>query len=405
MPYSNTPATYGSVTRFFHWLTALLILTAIPLGVIANDMAYDSSEALATKAQLFSYHKTLGVAAFLVGVLRILWALGQRAHPAPLHPDRRAETMAAAVAHWLLYVSLVAVPLSGWVHHAATTGFAPILWPFGQSLPFVPQSEIWAATAAAMHWVFTKLLVVTILAHILGALKHSLFDKDATLARMLRGTAAGPAMTARTPGTRLPAIAALGIYAAGTVLALALTPAPQTATETAVQTTAPASETQGNWQVEAGTLSLSVTQLGNAVSGQFDRFDAEIRFDETPVDGINGAVTVRIDTTSLTLGSVTAQAQGADFLDTATHATALFEAQILPDGEAYLAQGTLSLRGITLPVALPFTLTIDGDRAQMTGETRLDRRDFGIGAAYPDAATVGTEVTIRVTLTATRRAN
>lgn len=152
-------------------------------------------------------------------------------------------------------------------------------------------------------------------------------------------------------------------------------------------------------------LSLSVTQLGNAVSGQFDRFDAEIRFDETPVDGINGAVTVRIDTTSLTLGSVTAQAQGADFLDTATHATALFEAQILPDGEAYLAQGTLSLRGITLPVALPFTLTIDGDRAQMTGETRLDRRDFGIGAAYPDAATVGTDVTIRVTLTATRRAN
>lgn len=46
MPARNSAQSFGLVTRTFHWLTALLILTAIPLGVIANQLPYDSAEAL-----------------------------------------------------------------------------------------------------------------------------------------------------------------------------------------------------------------------------------------------------------------------------------------------------------------------------------------------------------------------
>ena len=141
MPAQNTLQRYGSVARTLHWLTALLILTAIPLGLVATDMPFDTGEALAAKANLFSIHKTVGVAAFFVALIRILWAFTQP-RPVPLHPDRRAETWLADLVHWMLYVSMLAVPLSGWVHNAAVTGFAPILWPFGQTLPFVPQSEM-----------------------------------------------------------------------------------------------------------------------------------------------------------------------------------------------------------------------------------------------------------------------
>ena len=73
-------------TKTFHWLTALLILTLIPLGWYANQLPFDTGAELAFKAQLFSYHKTLGVAAFFVALLRILWALTQP-KPAPLHPE------------------------------------------------------------------------------------------------------------------------------------------------------------------------------------------------------------------------------------------------------------------------------------------------------------------------------
>ncbi len=60
MPARNTARSYGTVSRTFHWLTALLILAAFPLGVIANDMAFDTAAAAAEKARLFSSTRRWG---------------------------------------------------------------------------------------------------------------------------------------------------------------------------------------------------------------------------------------------------------------------------------------------------------------------------------------------------------
>jgi cytochrome b561/polyisoprenoid-binding protein YceI len=397
MPARNTTQSFGAVTRTFHWLTALLILTAIPLGFIANRLPYDTAEALAQKAQLFSIHKTLGVTAFFLGLARIVWALIER-HPAPMHPDRKGELTLASAVHWLLYISLVAVPLSGWVHHAAVTGFAPILWPFGQTLPFVPQSEPVAAASGAAHWVFTKLLGLAILLHVAGALKHHLVDKDATLLRMLRGAKAPDQPQPVRHGAR-PLLAALVLYAAGAGVAALLVPQTETITAAAATT---ATTTAGNWTVETGTLGLRVRQMGADVSGSFANFSADIAFDETPVDGKHGQVTVTIDMASVTIGSVTKQALEAEFFDVASHPTATFTADILPGTSGYIAEGTLSLRGVDKPVSLPFALVIDGDTATMTGTITLDRRDFGIGQSYGDEASVGFPVIVTIELTARR---
>lgn len=397
MSTHNTDRSFGSVTRLFHWLTALLILTAIPLGVIANDMAFDTAEALPTKAQLFSIHKTIGVAAFFVALARILWALGQK-HPAPLHPERPAEMRLAQTVHWLLYISLVVVPLSGWVHHAAVTGFAPILWPLGQGLPFVPQSEIVATVAASLHWVFTKVLVVSILLHIAGAIKHHVIDRDSTLRRMTRGVPA-PMDPVTPKPSALPAVLALVIYGLGAGLAWSLVPQAETAPQTEAQAAMPAN-VAGNWQVKEGSLGFTVKQMGQDVSGRFANWTADIQFDETVRYAMAGSVTVTIDTGSLTLGSVSDQAKGKDFFDTATFPQAIFTADILSIGAGYEAQGTLSLRGVEVPVTLPFTLEIAEGQATMSGSTDLDRRSFGMGAAYGDESSVGFMAAVSVALTA-----
>jgi cytochrome b561/polyisoprenoid-binding protein YceI len=396
MPARNSDTRFGTVTRVFHWLTALLILTAIPLGVIANQLPYDTAEALATKAQLFSLHKTLGVAAFLLGLGRILWALVER-HPVPLHPERKAELTLAGAVHWLLYISLVAVPLSGWVHHAAVTGFAPILWPFGQTLPFVPQSEAVGTAAGAAHWVFTKLLGLAILLHIAGALKHHLIDKDATLLRMLRGVPA-PARAEPVRKGSVPVLVAFLLYAVGAGIAALLVPNAE-----AVAAGAPVeAEASGNWRVVEGNLGISVRQMGADVSGSFANWTADIRFDEALTGGKHGSVSVTIDTASLTLGSVTKQALEPEFFDVATHPTAVFAADILPGPAGYVAEGTLTLRGVEQPITLPFTLEITGNQARMLGEVTLDRRDFGMGASYGDEASVGFGVVVAVDLLAER---
>ena len=54
MAATNTADTYGFVTKTFHWMTALLILTAFPLGLIANNLPFDTGEELARKAWIFS---------------------------------------------------------------------------------------------------------------------------------------------------------------------------------------------------------------------------------------------------------------------------------------------------------------------------------------------------------------
>ncbi len=392
MALTNTADTYGSVTKTFHWLTALLILTAFPLGLIANGWGQDTSDALQVKAALFTLHKTVGVLAFFTALGRILWALTQP-RPAHLHPERRAETFAAELVHWLLYASMLIVPLSGWVHHAATTGFAPIWWPFGQSLPFVPVDATVAATAGAMHWLFTKILALSILLHVAGALKHHLIDRDATLRRMLPGRVSAAAPVRARHGVA-PLAAALLIYVAAGAGALALVPARD---GTAPQLQAVASD----WQVEEGSLGLTVRQMGSDVTGGFDDWTAAIAFD--PATG-TGDVTVTIAISSLRLGSVTSQAMGADFFDAGSHPTATFTAAIRPDGDAYLAEGTLDLKGATVPLSLPFTLTLDGDTARMEGEATLDRRAFQIGMGQDDR-TLGYEVLVPVTLTARRGEN
>jgi len=192
MSLTNTAQRYGGVTKTFHWATALLILTLIPLGWWANQMPYETAEQLADKAWMFSLHKTLGVAAFFVAVGRILWAVSQP-KPGLLNADHKVESFLAELIHWMLYASLVIVPLSGWIGHAAAEGFAPIWWPFGQGLPVVPKDTGIEHFMAAVHWVATKVLIASLLLHIAGALKHHVIDRDATLRRMLPGTPAGGA--------------------------------------------------------------------------------------------------------------------------------------------------------------------------------------------------------------------
>ncbi len=392
MTLANTDIRYGSVAKTFHWLTALLILTAIPLGVIANQLPYDTGEQLATKAWLFSLHKTVGVAAFLVALGRILWALTQP-KPALLHPDRKLESFAAETVHWMLYASLLLVPLTGWIHHAAATGFAPIFWPFGQSLPFVPKDDGVAHTFASLHWVFTKVLAAAILLHIAGAVKHHVIDRDATLRRMWFGQTALPDLaSARHP--RSPIAAALVIWAGALALGLALGRDAEGAATPTLATV------ESGWDVTEGTVEITVLQLGSEVTGSFGEWTAAINF--TPETG-EGDVTATINVTSLTLGSVSSQALGPDFLDATNHPTATFTATIRPQpDELYVAEGTLALSGAEAPVSLLFDLNIDGDTAIMSGDTTLDRRNFGIGESFGDETQVGFSVTVSVDLTATR---
>lgn len=393
-PITSGPTNYGTVTKIFHWLTAALILTIIPLGIIASDMAYDTNEQLAQKAYLFSWHKTLGVAVFFVALLRILWAL-THAKPGPLHPERKAETLLAETIHWLLYASLVITPLSGWIGHAAQTGFAPIWWPFGQSLPFVPKDEGVAHLFESLHWVFGKVMIGSVLLHISGALKHVVIDRDATLRRMWFGKTPVPDTGYHRTPVAAPLLAAL-IIAGGGGVAVAFAGG-----EGEAQESAALAQVASDWTVQDGTLGITVIQFGNQVQGSFSDWTAAITFDPDATTDA-GEVTVAVNIGSLKLGSVTDQAMGADFFNVADFPTATFSAPIIKTDGGYSAEGTLTLKGQTAPLTLPFTLTVNGDTATMSGQTTLNRMTYTIGQSMSDETNLGFDVVVDVDLTATR---
>ena len=391
----NSETRFGSVAKVFHWLTAFLILSMLVLGIVASKWPFDTSDSLATKGFLFSIHKTLGLFTFFVASLRISWAIIQP-RPAALPIDSKLQQFAAETVHWALYGALVLVPLTGWTHHAATTGFAPIFWPFGQTLFFVPQSLGLAAVLGKLHLAFNIVLFVSLGLHIAGALKHHVIDRDATLKRMLPGRVDLPAGMIKATFHKGPALAAFCIWvvAAGIGITFGLAKG-GTAKVAALETV------QSEWSVSEGTLAISVDQFGQTVEGTFSDWTAEINFSETPTEGQYGDVSVVIGISSLTLGSVTNEALAADFLNVEGFNTATYSGAILGDTEGYIVDGTLTLVGQSVPLVLPFTLDLDGGNATAQGETALDRRDFGIGQAYPDEGTVGFNVGIAFDLVAT----
>ncbi|WP_374385983.1 YceI family protein [Sandaracinobacter sp.] len=145
---------------------------------------------------------------------------------------------------------------------------------------------------------------------------------------------------------------------------------------------------------------------GEAVEGRFPKFSAAIRFD--PAKLAQARVDVSIDLAAATTNDKTVNASlpGADWFDVKKNPVARFQStsitQVKPG--QYLAKGTLSLRGVSVPVSLPFTLAIQGNTAVMTGQTSLDRRSFRIGMeSDAPGAWVAFPVPVKIRITATRK--
>ncbi len=389
-----TDTQFSTTTKVFHWLTALLILTIIPLGVIASRIDPVTDQLIAQKTLLFSIHKTMGVAVFIVALARIAYALTQT-KPAPLHPDRRLETALAEVVHWLLYLSLVLVPLSGWIHHSAAAVAAPIWIPFANSLPFVPVNPTVSDLFGGLHWLWSKIMVAAILLHLSGALKHLLIDKDASLRRMWFGQTSVVALTSNA--NRIPAIVAISVYAAATAFGVGLGAYSPSASQQSSRLETP----QSGWTVTSGQIGLTITQLGNPISGSFKNWTAAIDFDETAV-GVAGTVNTTIDIGSLQLGSVTNQAMGHDFFDQSVFPTAQFIGELISQGGEHSADGILTIKDHSHPLSFPFELNIDGNTSEMAATVSLNRTDFGIGGSITDEANLANTVALTLSVIATR---
>ena len=171
-----TPQRYTRTAIVLHWLMALLIFSAFPLGVYMHDLPLSP-----TKLQLFSYHKWLGVTILFAAAGRLAWRV---THPAPAPLDMpRWQRIAAHAIHHLLYVLIFAIPLSGWLMSSAK-GFQTV-WFGVLPLPdLVGKNKELGDLLKDVHQILNFGLLLLVGAHVAGALKHHFIERDDTLRRM-----------------------------------------------------------------------------------------------------------------------------------------------------------------------------------------------------------------------------
>jgi cytochrome b561 len=184
MIFRNTQTHYGSVAQAAHWLTALLLIGSFSLGFYMHDLPVSPA-----RVRLFAYHKWLGVTIFMLVTLRLAWRLWS---PPPPLPDTMPawEKRAAEISHRLLYLLVLAVPLSGWLMSSAK-GFQTVLFGILPIPDLLDKQPALGEALETVHWALNKMLLALVSVHAAAALKHHYRDRDEILARM-------------TPGVRTP---------------------------------------------------------------------------------------------------------------------------------------------------------------------------------------------------------
>ena len=190
MALKSDASHWGSLAKFFHWTTVILILIQATIGLIMVELPKRPNV-----IPVYTFHKSLGLTIFALALLRLGWRLFD---PRPEEPASvpHWQVKAARIGHAALYTLIFIVPLSGWLFDSATR-LRPLYW-FGlfqvPSLTGGPNETLKPIAEAAHEWLFWTLAVVAA-GHVVAALIHHFRDRDEVLVRMLpwRRTPAPPA--------------------------------------------------------------------------------------------------------------------------------------------------------------------------------------------------------------------
>jgi cytochrome b561 len=191
---------YDSVAIVLHWAIALLILGDFAL---AQSFARFSPGDALYFTWAYDLHMAVGLCVVLLSMTRVTWRLTHRRPPLP--EMAISLRVLARVSHALLYVFMLAVPLSGWLvlslRHQATSVFGLFRWawplPVIVTMSHPNRVTLHDALLPAHIWMsYAGMCLVGM--HVLAALYHHLARRDDVLRRMLpwgRGLAGGSPAT------------------------------------------------------------------------------------------------------------------------------------------------------------------------------------------------------------------
>ena len=174
----HTPVRWPPTVQLLHWLGLVLVTATAVLGLLMVDMERGSE----LRKLCYGLHKSLGITALALAVVRLLARIANRA-PAPVQGPAWQQAVAHAT-HALMYLMLLALPVSGWLLNSVA----------GQPLPWFGLFQLPALAARApelrqlvdsVHVALFWALVALVVLHLSAVLQHQLWRRDRLLQRML----------------------------------------------------------------------------------------------------------------------------------------------------------------------------------------------------------------------------
>ena len=179
---------YTGVAIALHWLVALGMVGNVVLAWVVDALPEERIRLA------IDTHKSIGITVMGLAVLRILWRIGHRPPAWPEGVLTPTESRLSHIVHGCLYLLMIGLPLSGWLHDSAWKAAAehPLMifgwfemprfsWVMNQAPEFKEHlHDLFGESHEVLAWGLVTLFVL----HVAGALKHQLLDRQPTLERM-----------------------------------------------------------------------------------------------------------------------------------------------------------------------------------------------------------------------------
>jgi cytochrome b561 len=164
---------YSNRMIITHWLTLVLLVAAWYLGDVVNEARHEGAATVAG----YLIHAVVGAAVLLLTLARLMFR-SKDGVPAPLG-DTPMDKMAKGIQH-LIYLLLILIPVSGSMQVLTSDVGQALIAGDAALLP----AKFEGVIAHEVHEVLVNVLIVLVIVHVLGALKHQFVMKDNIMDRM-----------------------------------------------------------------------------------------------------------------------------------------------------------------------------------------------------------------------------